>query len=166
MTPENYIYRSKLYRIYYIRYFNSKVSDMNTKKSDKTEAVVVKRAPVAAKPLSKTSPVKVTRPIPKPVVKKAKPEPVEAAKAAKVEKEPKVAKKPKLKVVRDSFTMPQSEYQKIAEIKELCLKAGVQVKKSEVLRAGVIALCAMNEAQLSRALSSLDKIKTGRPNKH
>ena len=165
MTPENYIYRSKLYRIYYIRYFNSKVSDMNTKKSDKTEAVV-KRAPVAAKPLSKTSPVKVIRPIPKPVVKKAKPEPVEAAKAAKVEKEPKVAKKPKLKVVRDSFTMPQSEYQKIAEIKELCLKAGVQVKKSEVLRAGVIALCAMNEAQLSRALSSLDKIKTGRPNKH
>src|ERR1035437_8722819 len=86
MTSENYIYRSKLYRIYYIRYFNSKVSDMNTKKSDKTEPVVVKHAPVAANPLSKTLPVKVTKPIPKPVVKKAKPEPVEAAKAAKVDR--------------------------------------------------------------------------------
>ena len=86
--------------------------------------------------------------------------------AAKKPKKEHPKKEHKEKVVRDSFTMPQSEYQKIAEIKELCLKAGVQVKKSEVLRAGVIALCAMNEAQLSRALSSLDKIKTGRPNKH
>lgn len=107
-----------------------------------------------------------------PVVKKTKAEPVEAVKqsaeavkAAKAEKELKTVKKPKLKVVRDSFTMPHSEYVKIAEIKELCLKAGVQVKKSEVLRAGVIALCAMNEAQLKGAMSALDKIKTGRPNK-
>jgi hypothetical protein len=75
-------------------------------------------------------------------------------------------KKPKLKVMRDSFTMPQSEYQKIAEIKALCLKSGMQIKKSEVLRAGVIALCAMDEKQLKAALNGLDKIKTGRPNKH
>ncbi len=62
--------------------------------------------------------------------------------------------------------MPAAEYKKIAEIKASCLKAGVQVKKSEVLRAGVIALCGMNETQLKTALASLDKIKTGRPNKH
>jgi hypothetical protein len=160
---------------------------MNTKKSAKSE-VVVKPAPAAAKPLSKSSPVKVTKPpvakltrpavvkVTKPAVVKpaksavVKPAPVqaskEAAKEAKVKavKEPKAAKKPK--VVRDSFTMPQSEYLKIAQIKEIGLKAGLQVKKSEVLRAGVIALCAMDEAQLKRALSGLDKIKTGRPNKH
>lgn len=79
------------------------------------------------------------------------------------------AKKPKKehkeKVVRDSFTMPQSEYQKIAEIKEACLKAGLPVKKSEVLRAGLKALGEMNAAQLKRALAGLEKIKTGRPKK-
>ncbi|MDD4929248.1 MAG: hypothetical protein PHP85_08230 [Gallionella sp.] len=141
---------------------------MKTKKSDK---VVVQPEPVAAKPLSKTSSVKASQPVvkaPKPAVKaavaeKASPEPVDVAKAEKSVKA-KAAKKPK--VVRDSFTMPQSEYQKITEIKELCLKVGVQVKKSEVLRAGVIALSAMSEAELIFALSALDKIKTGRPNKH
>jgi hypothetical protein len=145
---------------------------MNTKKSDKDIAA----KPVAAKPLSTAA--KVSKPVAKviaPVVKKAEPvavkavkeiKEVKAVKAAKVVKEVKVAKKPKPKVVRDSFTMPQSEYQKIADIKEIGLKSGLQVKKSEVLRAGVLALCAMNEAQLIAALSGLDKIKTGRPNKH
>lgn len=139
---------------------------MTTKKTDKIADVIVNQAPAAAKPLSKTTPVKVSRPVVKavkPVAKKAAPAPVEAAKVEKALKA-KAVKKPK--VVRDSFTMPQSEYQKIAEIKALCLKAGLQVKKSEVLRAGVIALCAMSEAQLNTALSRLDKIKTGRPNKH
>ena len=79
------------------------------------------------------------------------------------------AKKPKKehkeKVVRDSFTMPQSEYRKIAEIKETCLKAGLPVKKSEVLRAGLKALGEMNAAQLKHALAGLEKIKTGRPKK-
>jgi len=94
------------------------------------------------------------------------------AKKASIEKAPAkaTAKKPKKehkeKVVRDSFTMPQSEYQKIAEIKEACLKAGLPVKKSEVLRAGLKALVAMNAAQLKRALAGLEKIKTGRPKKH
>jgi ABC-type uncharacterized transport system ATPase subunit len=145
---------------------------MKTKKVAKIEevAVVVKDAPVAAKPISKaaiTSAALIKAA--KPAVKKAKPvAKVAAAKpvaVAKEVKEAKVPKKPKPKVVRDSFTMPQSEYLKIAEIKELCLKAGFQVKKSEVLRAGVIALCAMGEEQLKKALSGLDKIKTGRPNK-
>ena len=96
------------------------------------------------------------------------------AKKVSVEKAPApakaAAKKPKKehkeKVVRDSFTMPQSEYQKIAEIKETCLKAGLPVKKSEVLRAGLKALGGMTAAQLKRALAGLEKIKTGRPKKH
>jgi len=95
------------------------------------------------------------------------------AKKAPAEKVPApakaAAKKPKKehkeKVVRDSFTMPQSEYQKIAEIKETCLKAGLPVKKSEVLRAGLKALGEMNAAQLKRSLAGLEKIKTGRPKK-
>ena len=79
------------------------------------------------------------------------------------------AKKPKKehkeKVVRDSFTMPQGEYRKIDEIKEVCLKAGLPVKKSEVLRAGLKTLNELNATQLKRALAGLEKIKAGRSKK-
>jgi hypothetical protein len=68
--------------------------------------------------------------------------------------------------VRDSFTMPQNEYAKIAEIKEICLKTKMHVKKSEVLRAGLVLLAALDQGQMKRALGSLEKIKTGRPQKY
>ncbi len=74
-------------------------------------------------------------------------------------------KEQKVKVVRDSFTMPQNEYQKIAEIKDICMKAGLPVKKSEVLRAGLKAPAEMKAPQLKRAMAELEKIKTGRPKK-
>ncbi len=132
---------------------------MSVKELNKAEAI--KKTPAAPKPLSK--PLSAKPPVK--AVKKPEPKAVKVA-AKEVKTAPKAAKKPKLKVVRDSFTMPVGEYEKIAEIKASCLKAGVQVKKSEVLRAGVIALCSMSEAKLKLALASLDKIKTGRPNKH
>jgi hypothetical protein len=91
----------------------------------------------------------------KPGVKAA---PKKAAKKAKKEN--------KKKVIRDSFTMPQNEYSKIAEIKAICLKSKMHVKKSEVLRAGLKMLAALNAVQLKQKLGSLEKIKTGRPHKH
>jgi hypothetical protein len=116
----------------------------------------VTTAPVKKAPAKKrVAPAKVTV---KPAAKSPAKPAVTAAKKSK--------KEPKVKVVRDSFTMPQNEYQQIAAIKETCLKAGLQVKKSEVLRAGLKALVELNAAQLKRALSGLEKIKTGRPNKH
>lgn len=87
-------------------------------------------------------------------------------KAAPRQAAKKLKKEQKVKVVRDSFTMPQSEYSKIAEIKAICLKAKMHVKKSEVLRAGLKLLAELNAAQLKQALGSLEKIKTGRPQKH
>lgn len=84
-----------------------------------------------------------------------------AAKPAKVtqEKQAKKIKQPgnKIKVVRDNFSMPQSDYAKIGELKQLCLKDGLQVKKNQLLRAGLHALVKMSETQLKTALSSLDK---------
>lgn len=74
-------------------------------------------------------------------------------------------KEPKVKVVHDSFSMPKAEYRKIAEIKETCLEAGLQVKKSEVLRAGLKALGKMNAAQLKSAIVGLGKVKAGRSKK-
>ncbi len=87
--------------------------------------------------------------------------------AAKPEKKQKKEKKTdnKVKVVRDSFTMPQSDYELIAELKQKALKAGLHVKKSELLRAGLQTFSKLSAAQLKRAITGLEKIKTGRPKK-
>ncbi|HUW76034.1 MAG TPA: hypothetical protein VMV70_05095 [Gallionella sp.] len=89
-----------------------------------------------------------------------------AAKSSATTVSGETAKKHKIKVVRDSFTMPANEYARIAEIKEICAKAKMHVKKSEVLRAGLILLAELDVVQLKRAVGSLEKIKTGRPHKH
>ncbi|SCK12649.1 hypothetical protein [Vogesella sp. LIG4] len=72
-------------------------------------------------------------------------------------------KKKKTKVVRDSFTMPKSDYDKIAELKKKSLDAGINIKKSELLRAGLLALEAMPVARLKTMLAKVESIKTGRP---
>ena len=78
----------------------------------------------------------------------------------------KKAKAPKKeKVVRDSFTMPKSDYDKIASLKQKCLDAGVPVKKSELLRAGLMMLESAAPQRLLAAVSSLETVKTGRPAK-
>lgn len=111
----------------------------------------------------KTAPA-TEKPDAKPAATK-KPEDKAPAKATAKATAKKPRKEHKEKVVRDSFTMPQSEYLKIAEIKGICLKAGMPVKKSEILRAGLKALGAMSAAQLKQALTGVEKIKTGRPKK-
>lgn len=68
----------------------------------------------------------------------------------------------KAKVVRDSFTMPEVDYGKLAELKSKCLAAGVSVKKSELLRIGLHMLEALPIARLKAALATLESVKTGR----
>jgi hypothetical protein len=71
---------------------------------------------------------------------------------------------PATKVTRDSFTMPETDYDLIASTRSRCLQAGMSVTKSEVLRAGLHALQEMSEAELKALFSKLEKVKTGRPN--
>jgi hypothetical protein len=80
-------------------------------------------------------------------------------------KKHKKEKKPsdKVKVVRDSFTMPQIDYDLIAVLKEKA--TGAHVKKSELLRAGLRLLSKLTAAQLKKSIDNLEKIKTGRPKK-
>lgn len=104
-----------------------------------------------------------------PQAPKAKPaKSVKAAKAAKVDKPAKVekpvkAKKPKL--VRDSYAMPEAEYAQIAVLKKRMGGLGSEVKKSELLRAGVAVLAALNDAELKAVMDRVERIKTGRPSK-
>lgn len=87
------------------------------------------------------------------------------ATATDVAVEEKAKRMKKQKVVRDSFTMPTSDYEKIAALKEKCLDAGVSVKKSELLRAGLILLEAASAKRLLAAISAVETVKTGRPTK-
>ena len=106
-------------------------------------------------------------------VKAVSTKPVAAQPAVVVKAEKKVKKTKKIntktevkvKVVRDSFTMPQNDYAKISELKQACSKAGLQVKKSELLRAGLHVLSKLNAAQLKQTISQIEQIKTGRPKK-
>ena len=89
--------------------------------------------------------------------------PDEMAEVAEKKKDKHKAKKPKL--VRDSFTMPEDEYAALGEMKKACIKAGLAVKKSELLRVAVSMLRKMDMAQLQQALDDLTPVKAGRPRK-
>ena len=112
----------------------------------------------AKKPVARAAATRKSPPVKKAVSKPA-PLVAETAKTGK----PVKAKKPKL--VRDSFTMPESEYALIAALKKRCLAAGVSAKKSEILRAAVANLAKLSDASVVSALRRLDVIKTGRPAK-
>ena len=95
-----------------------------------------------------------------PAAKNAKP--AASAKVAKpVEAAPAKAHKPKL--VRDSFTMPKDEYQVIDALKARALGLEKHVRKSELLRAGIRALAALNDRALLKAIAAVPTLKTGRP---
>lgn len=97
----------------------------------------------------------------------AKEKVVEAPKVEKAEKAPKAKKQApkKPKLVRDSFTIPESDYALFASLKQRALTAGVEVKKSEILRAAVVTLAKLDDAELAKAFGLVERIKTGRPKK-
>ena len=67
------------------------------------------------------------------------------------------------KVVRDSYTMPPGEHETISRVRKRCLKRGIIVNKSEVVRAGFAALDRMPDKELFELIEGLTKVKTGRP---
>lgn len=89
----------------------------------------------------------------------------EKAATEKATTETKTKRQKKEKVIRDSFTMPKSDYEKIAALKQKCLEAGVSVKKSELLRAGLLMLEAAADKRLLAAVEAVETVKTGRPAK-
>ncbi len=70
-------------------------------------------------------------------------------------------RKPKL--VRDSFTIPKTEYAAIDALKTRAIALGTSVKKSELLRAGLMALVGMNDAAFKAAVAAVPTLKPGRP---
>jgi hypothetical protein len=69
------------------------------------------------------------------------------------------------KLVRDSFTIPGDELQLLAEAKKKCLKAGIDIKKSELIRIGISLVYGLGLSRLKKEKRALQPIKTGRPKK-
>ena len=122
----------------------------------KTASVAKPAAP--AKPRAQTQPKVASSPV-KPSQAADKKLSVAPTKAAKAAKEKKV------KVVRDSFTLPKTELMQINEMKKRAMALGVEVKKSELIRAGLLAMSGMADAAFKKAMAQVPTIKTGRPAK-
>lgn len=69
------------------------------------------------------------------------------------------------KLVRDSFTMPESEYAALGLVKKACIGAGVEVKKSQLLRIGLLLLSRTDVPSLKTLIANLAPLKAGRPKK-
>ncbi|HEX5357412.1 MAG TPA: hypothetical protein VFW93_14455 [Aquabacterium sp.] len=125
-----------------------------------------KKAParkVARKVASKTAIVKVVAkkaPVARKAVVVSKPEV-----KADVKPEVKAAKPVKLKVklVRDSFTMPADDWALIDQLKVRAIGFKRPAKKSELLRAGLQVLAGLPDSALQIALDKLQPLKPGRP---
>ncbi|PUE43159.1 hypothetical protein B9Z50_02035 [Limnohabitans sp. Bal53] len=136
----------------------------------------VKAPRKSASPAAKRQPVKTTSAPATPVAvapaapAKAKTSPAKAPQAKAADKKKaaaptKAAKEKKVKVVRDSFTLPKTELLQITEMKKRAMALGVEVKKSELIRAGLQALAGMADTAFKKAMANVPTIKTGRPAK-
>lgn len=101
------------------------------------KAPAAKKAAVVSKPEVKAAPVKVAKPA-KPV-------------------------KLKVKLVRDSFTMPADDWALIDQLKARAIGFKRPAKKSELLRAGLQVLAGLPDNALQIALDKLQPLKPGRP---
>ncbi len=88
-----------------------------------------------------------------------------ATKPAKEEKPRTRSSGPKVEgdlVVRDTFSMPQDDYEIIERLRSKAAKEGVIFTKSEIVRAGLLALSGMPVGNLMNQLAAVEKIKPGR----
>lgn len=125
---------------------------------------IASKAAVAPKPVAKKAAKNVAKPAAK---APTKPAPKPAAEAIAKPARPAAGKgaKTKHKLVRDSFTMPRADFDLIAALKDRALNFKRPTKKSELLRAGLHVLSALNDAQLRISLEQLTRLKPGRPAK-
>jgi hypothetical protein len=131
------------------------VANKASVKTAAAKKVAAKKVP-AKKATAKKATAKKAAPTKSLAPSRKKPAPSTSAPATKTKK---------VKLVRDSFTMPANEYQILQDTKKASLKAGFEIKKSELLRIGVGLLKTLSVTQLAAARAALTKLHAGRPKK-
>ena len=61
--------------------------------------------------------------------------------------------------------MPEPEYAVLGQVKKACLAAGIEVKKSQLLRIGLLLLSHTDVKSLAKLIANLAPLKAGRPKK-
>ena len=116
-----------------------------------------KKAPA----VKKRSVVKKTSLVKKVAAKKA----TKKASKKTLGKSTKATKTVKTKLVRDSFAIPEKEYAALVAVKKACLKAGLEIKKTELIRIGIALVNTLTTAKIKTAQAKLTQISAGRPKK-
>lgn len=116
----------------------------------------LKTAPVAAKTAAKPAGKATAIPV-------GTPEPKEAAgnkrkRLSKAFPRPLDKKLKRNAVVRDCFTFPEVEYAHLVELKKRLQAEGVDIKKSELLRAGLVLLSSLDEAEMKGLLAKVPRV--------
>ena len=130
-----------------------------TAKSVKATAIVPAKVAQTPTTVAKVAPKVAARP----VLKVAATPTIKPTAKPKAEKPVKMKKS---KLVRDSFTIPKTEYSVLDDLKQRAGKLACPVKKSKLLRAGVKALASMTDAAFLAAVKAVPAIKTGRRSKN
>lgn len=126
-------------------------TESTSKVNPATEKKIAAKKPLTA--VKKAAP----RSVAKKMVAKAAP----AAKKALPKQTAKKDKQKKIKMVRDSFSLTESDYANLIEMKKKCIAAGVPVKKSELLRVGLMGLVKLSNASLLAAVKKIVIVKKG-----
>lgn len=126
---------------------------------------VAKVTGTALKAATKSAAKPTVKPAAKPAAKKPVKAAVKAPVAAVTAPAPVKEKAKKAKLVRDSFTMPETEYAVLSHVKKACLSAGIEAKKSQLLRVGLLLLSKTDLATLKTLIANLEPLKAGRPKK-
>lgn len=113
----------------------------------------------AAKPVAKPAAKPAAKTVAKPAAK-AVAKPVKKAEPKKSESKPQ-----KVKMIRDSFTFPEADHSQLAALKKRVVALGQDVKKGELVRAGIALLTGMDDTALLATVANVDRLKTGRPKK-
>lgn len=71
----------------------------------------------------------------------------------------------KTKVIRDTFSMPQPDHDKIRACLARCLSLKITSNKSEIIRAGLHALIELSDSDFRKILQKQEKVKVGAPSK-
>ena len=70
---------------------------------------------------------------------------------------------PITRVVREAFTIPETEHEQIKTVRSALLSQAIAVSKSEVLRAGLLMLAEADIQTQQKVFDRLERVKTGRP---
>jgi hypothetical protein len=126
-----------------------------TAPSRKSPARAARKSPAR----KKAAPAPAAEAIQRAAAKAASPAPTKPAKPATAASQQAPAEPKKLKLVRDSFTLPKVEYGVIDILKTRAARLARPAKKSEIVRAGLKALIAMSDADFLACVSSLPAAK-------